>query len=657
MHPKKIASYDIWDTVIRRRCHPDAVKIHTARDLLFRTGNAIRPHLRDPWLLFHLRQSIERQIGIESQSKGLDDEYALPLVLERWVKQVTVEGFVITPTLIKELIRTEIAQEKYVIYIDPTIHAKFLSDGAKKRIFISDFYLGKEYIFELLKHINADKFFDDGYVSCDIGLNKRSGRLFQHVLNIENQPAQSFFHFGDNQHSDVNVAHRLGLNAELFLPHDEHTARIYKEKRFTQRKHTIRAITSPKHQEHDNEIRTFAHETAALFIGFILQIQEQALAQKLEQLFFFTREGEFFLKLYQTLRATSPYCHLLPEGVLLEVSRLSTFGPSLRRLDETELMRLWNLYSTQSPRAFLKSLDLCDNAFAIFFEQYDLPLDVPVQYPWSDHRINKLFKDPSFLEKANAYLDTRKNLFLAYCRQIGLTMETKHCGIVDIGWRGTIQDNIAYIFPDTKFTGFYLGLSKTLNEQPQNTSKQAFGPNLNIENTKEARALLEFVAPIEMLSNSTSGSVTGYEQKDIHIVAKKLIDDNENRVHEKFTSIYQKYILEIVHQNREALRIEAIGSEEMVPLAINIWSDIIQKPNLSLANAYFSLMHNETFGVGKFISKSDRLDYFWPIKLLLIPSYRPKFKKILNELAWTAGYAKMRNDRLLLPITKKIYKR
>ncbi len=162
MHPKKIASYDIWDTVIRRRCHPDAVKIHTARDLLFRTGNAIRPHLRDPWLLFHLRQSIERQIGIESQSKGLDDEYALPLVLERWVKQVTVEGFVITPTLIKELIRTEIAQEKYVIYIDPTIHAKFLSDGAKKRIFISDFYLGKEYIFELLKHI-----FLLGMVNCN----------------------------------------------------------------------------------------------------------------------------------------------------------------------------------------------------------------------------------------------------------------------------------------------------------------------------------------------------------------------------------------------------------------------------------------------------------------------------------------------------------
>lgn len=657
MHQNKITSYDIWDTVIRRRCHPDAIKIHVARDLLYRVGNAIKPHLRDPWLLFYLRQSTERQIGQEARATGLDDEYELSLVLERWIKRVAVEGYSISPELINGLVRTEIEQEKYVIYKDPTIQAKLLSDGAERRIFISDFYMGREDLFELLKHVGVAEFFHDGYVSCDAGLNKRSGRLFQHVLSVENQSAQSFFHCGDNQHSDVNMPRSLGLNAELFLPSEEHAERGRKEKRFAERERAISTLTGQDITAGGNQIRNFARETAALLIGFVLHIQEQIVSQQLDRVFFFTREGEFFLKLYQVLRASSPYRHLLPEGVLLEVSRLATFGPSLSRFNETELMRLWNLYSTQTPRALLKSLDLSEDEFAPLFEQHGLPLDVLVQYPWQDHRVNALFKNEVFLGKANARLGARKELFLKYCQQNGLDTDTHRCGVVDIGWRGTIQDNIACMFPNTKIAGFYLGLNKVLNEQPPNISKQAFGPNLNIEDSKEARSLLEFVAPIEMLTNSPSGSVIGYELEGDRVVARKLIDEGENAVYEKFTSIYQEHVLDMARQCGKGLGVDAVGSEEIRSFAMGIWNDIIQRPNVSLANAYFSLMHNETFGVGKFVVKSDRLDRLWPVKLLLMPSYRRVFREKLSLLGWTAGYAKVRNDWLLLPVMKICYKK
>jgi hypothetical protein len=89
-------------------------------------------------------------------------------------------------------------------------------------------------------------------------------------------------------------------------------------------------------------------------------------------------------------------------------------------------------------------------------------------------------------------------------------MDIKVC-IVDVGWRGTIHDNIALLYPNIHFTGVYLGLQKFLNDQPSNTSKFAFGPNLNHQ--LEYPHFLDSVAPIEMITNSPSGSVTGYEEK------------------------------------------------------------------------------------------------------------------------------------------------
>jgi hypothetical protein len=45
--------------------------------------------------------------------------------------------------------------------------------------------------------------------------------------------------------------------------------------------------------------------------------------------------------------------------------------------------------------------------------------------------------------------------------------------VADIGWRGTIQDNIGRILPDLKLHGVYLGLFPFLNEQLPSSSKKA----------------------------------------------------------------------------------------------------------------------------------------------------------------------------------------
>ncbi|TOP09918.1 hypothetical protein CGH22_25445, partial [Vibrio parahaemolyticus] len=67
---------------------------------------------------------------------------------------------------------------------------------------------------------------------------------------------------------------------------------------------------------------------------------------------------------------------------LLEVSRIATFGASLNSWTNKEFMRMWSMYSTQSPQGFVKSLNLSEvDYYQDAFEQAGLAFTKPIQYP------------------------------------------------------------------------------------------------------------------------------------------------------------------------------------------------------------------------------------------------------------------------------------
>ena len=83
-----------------------------------------------------------------------------------------------------------------------------------------------------------------------------------------------------------------------------------------------------------------------------------AMKQGIDRLYFFTREGEFFKRLYQNLEKSGLIREKMPDAQILEVSRMSTFMPSLREITVDELMRMWSQYTEQSMEAFCKSLHI-----------------------------------------------------------------------------------------------------------------------------------------------------------------------------------------------------------------------------------------------------------------------------------------------------------
>jgi HAD superfamily hydrolase (TIGR01549 family) len=640
----ELLTVDVWDTLLRRRCHPDGVKLHVCRHLLLRWRDHLDPVCRDAWILLHLRQQAEKQIGDEKQARGFDDEYGHLDVYRRWLDLAGFEHANDSSSIdgiLRELERAEIDQEKHVSYVDSRIGSTLRQLSARRILFLSDFYLPATAIQELLGHHGLDEIVSEGLVSCDVGYNKRSGRLFQHMREHLGVQADTHWHIGDNPWSDIRAAREAGIRAIHFQPGEEHRRRLAREADFHNRQQALRdAVATLSRQPAAagvarEDFYRLGRQCSPLLVGFVLMAMERAVSDRAGRLYFFTREGEFFLEIYRRLATEDVLGFAPPPAELLKVSRLATFAGSLRALSTDELMRLWNQYSVQSLQALLKSLAMDPAEWTGAASRHGLDLATPIEYPWQDPRVRTFLDDPAVRGRIEPHLSARRDELRAYLAASGLGKDGETIGIVDIGWRGTIQDNLAYALPGTQVRGYYLGLNRFLNVQPDNVKKIAYGPNAN--ESDALCALLEFVAPIEMLCNSPHGSVEGYIETPRGVEAVRRVDDEENRVHADYVQHFQAGVLDAVPYWADFLRAHAFSSAELRPMAMETWHQIVREPPPCLTEAFFRLNHNEVFGVGGFHDKRRRVGLGEVLRAFVSRAGRVRLQGYLSSSGWTPG--------------------
>jgi hypothetical protein len=497
----------------------------------------------------------------------------------------------------------------------------------------------------------------DGICSCDVMLNKRSGNLYRYVHELHQVNSSEHIHIGDNLYSDVLAPSRIGVKAIHYYPDHEKQRRKNWQKLYSSRSELFRHIQRTAHdsvkaasgQARSSEETSFrlGIEAAPLFVGLALLVAERCLVDKVDQLFFFTREGEFFLKLYKAVVPTG-YCahHELPEPRLLEVSRLATFCASLQSVTVKEMMRLWTLYNTQSVFALAKSLGIDPEILRAKCLEHSIEIEEPIVHPWQDARVEHLFSDTTFQALIEKRVRSENHLVSTYLKQHGINDEGANIGVVDIGWRGTIQDNLAYILPGNKYFGYYLGLQRFLNPQPANCIKRSFGPDANLD--MDFNHLLDAVSPIEMLCNSPFGSVAGYRlDADGLIYAERLIEPAENRVFDETVRHFQDGVLLAARHWQPYVESHAICSAELRQLGCKIWHRLILKPKRIISEAYASLSHNEMFGVGCFVEKRLVPAPEQLIKSLYCPASRRDVILYLRQTQWTSGLRHRRDLTLV----------
>ncbi|NEX23376.1 hypothetical protein G3480_24300 [Thiorhodococcus mannitoliphagus] len=376
---------------------------------------------------------------------------------------------------------------------------------------------------------------------------------------------------------------------------------------------------------------------APLFFGYALFIAEQSLTDCVGRLFFFTREGELFHRVFARVFPGERLGHgSPPPAYILEVSRLATFSASLRSLSIKEMMRLWSLYSSQSMFALARSLGVEPAALEIACARHGIALEEGIIHPWQDERVKELFSDDEFKGILTDKIKADRSAALAYLESRGMVDDGSSIGIVDIGWRGTIQDNLALIFPCNRFVGYYLGLQRFLNVQPQNCLKHAYGPNANLG--LGFTHLLDAVSPMEMLCSSPHGSVMGYGfDSDGRPSAKRLTEPSETAIYEDTVRHFQDGVLFACEHWAHAREHHKIRSAELRELACDAWGGLITKPKRQISEAYAKLNHNDVFGVGLFVDKRQVPS---PIKILRgLISSRDRREVILyiKQTQWTSG--------------------
>ncbi len=640
----KLRTIDVWDTLLRRKGHPDYSKLISARAISLLHGAELAAPFKDHLSIFRERCAIE---GEMANSSG-DGEYEFRDVLIKLLSRILVcPNQVDRSSLAAYLADLEFQFELNNTYPDPEISGFIQTYPAQHTLFLSDFYMSAERIQRLLQHHALNKLVGDGISSCDVGLNKRSGRLFNYVHQQYGVEPHEHIHIGDNLHADVEMPQRLGIQAVHFQPVEEHCKRLERsaflhdrQALFSYLADTVWSNAQDEVEKRQGQARSaylLGMRAAPLLIGFMLYIAERALADDVERLYFFTREGEFYSRVWRTIFPQSRIAGLeLPPTDLLEVSRIATFCASLREISTSELMRVWNLYSTQSIFALLKTLGLEVDAFAEVCQAHDLNPKEDLVYPWQDCRVQALFQDSRFRDLVQAKIDVDRGLLLNYLDQHGWRQELAKVGVVDIGWRGTIQDNLAYLRGETHISGYYLGLQRFLNPQPKNCSKSAFGPDAN--NSSDYMNLLDAVSMIEMLCNSPSGSVTSYTRAvDGCITAIRNIDEGENAVHHAFVAHFQEGVLFASQHWADYVDNHVIVSSELRDTACSTWLELVSKPHQELAQAYAYLSHNEVFGVGGFVNKSAVPSPWHLFQGLFSRKVRHEVILYIRQTQWVAG--------------------
>ena len=602
---KKVITFDIWDTILKRTCHPEEIKVHTLRYYYYKEYFKIKEEYRNELTLYRLRDSIEVEEYEKARERGVDGECNFREVLATLIERTHLGTETEKEILKQELPEYEINREIEKTYINPLITDIFNKYDKNTKYCISDFYMPKEDLIKILNAHGLDKKFKEIYVSADIMKTKRDeGHLFEYFSEKENIKYENMIHVGDNQHSDIDMAKRYGIetikipnpkkynfdinnlgNIDLKLDNIKKDAST----------ENLAKLTRENLKEYKKSLYNQGIEFSAIAYYYIYDIIIDAVLKGYDKIYYQTREGETFIKFHEIIEKNNPFPFKVPKAELIEVSRVATFAASLDEFNVQNLLRIWSQYREQSMKALFKSLDIDMEKYDEYFKKYDIDKEMTIYEPWFNFKVTTLLQDKEFKKEIEEELKEKRERLLEYLKGKGIeNKEGNKIYLVDIGWRGTIQDNLAFVLDKVHIEGGYIALFDYYNPQRENVAKRAL--------IRDSKVTWEYVALTltiyEMMFSSDTKSVAGYENgKAIRKGKKEEVDFVKNIILPIREGMIDgaKYIAKFMKE-RDIMEDMYLG------YLYNLAREIKENPSKILVEAYYSLVYNETFGTGEYLN-------------------------------------------------------
>lgn len=442
----KIIAFDCFDTIVHRDCNPDTILYMWAREMCAKIKFIITPKN-----LYNIRKKCERELKnslkVEEVSykdliKGVYDylKYKNYKVID-----INFEDFL----NISYFIETKIEMEHIFIDEECIKLVKLYKEEGKKIIIISDFYLGKSFFEILFKKLNIFNLFDHIYISSEIGKRKSSGSLYEHIISEFKIKSKEILMIGDNKKSDIKIPRKMGILTNHRPYIEKHNIILEKNLK--------KYIKNVSYKINENNIFNGYIPILLLFIG---RLYEALIKDNCKNVLFCSREGqklkilfdEYQKKLFGETKIKSHYFY---------VSRRSTLLPSLDDISIESFSRIFRQYKVLKLYDFLSSIGFNEEEIIEIKKNINIDLERNVGSPENDKFLKELILNDNFINIYNKKRKNQKKLFKKYINQFNINTENESIYMVDIGWKGTIQDNLFNIFDkNVNINGYYLGLFK-----------------------------------------------------------------------------------------------------------------------------------------------------------------------------------------------------
>jgi len=267
-------------------------------------------------------------------------------------------------------------------------------------------------------------------------------------------------------------------------------------------------------------------ELASTLLYWVSELHRKLIENNVKQVFFLSREGQPLKKMFDSYCAHSGQ---LIQSRYLEVSRRATLLPSLKSLEKEKFTTLFRQYRCMSLFEFLSSIGL-----EAFRTELVALLEISVEeseqrfddFPESP-LFHKLLKSSDFKKIFDEQRTLRRSVFWRYLSSLAEDDVPEELVVVDVGWKGTIQDNLFTLLCNEptstvkKVTGYYIGLVAEGAAGPMNakhgllfSTNNGRSPRYHVFN--ENRALFEIILAADHGSAASYAIESDGTAKAIH---------------------------------------------------------------------------------------------------------------------------------------------
>ncbi len=436
----KIASFDIFDTTLMRKCGDAGNIFHILAYSLFSDDE----QMQDAFYTWRIKA--ERScIGKGITNPCIDDIYEtcpFPSPTDIMSKEKDIES-------------KNLTVNKHIL----DLIVKRRSEGYTV-MFISDMYLDSEFLHSILKRegcINND---ETVFVSCEHNARKDTGKLFNIVR--ERFAPEEWIHYGDNIISDYHVAKKAKIKAVLYKSHQTSSAE-YNIRRLghnTKEKWKFDTIAGLLHCLNTTSTgmspiqKIAVNYVAPAYVAYATWIIRQARRRGIKRLYFLSRDSYILKEITTNMKVADI------ESRFIFVSRKSLLPAFLHISDKESFLSILDC-NTAKGKDTEYLLSLFNTSTKEMKEVYGI--DIPSK------RINTTKEENDLIDKiyeTDFIKDFRRNtvddynMVMDYFRQEGMIDNTKSA-MIDVGWFGTTRAMINTLLRHAGHTDipfFYYGV-------------------------------------------------------------------------------------------------------------------------------------------------------------------------------------------------------